>query len=236
MGIVALTLVGGVWAWIGSGPVRFAVFLLVVGGWLLSLCVHEYAHAMAAYRAGDFSVAAHGYLTLNPLKYSNMLLSVVLPLLFVLLGGIGLPGGAVGIDRSAIRGRLRHSLISAWGPITNLMLGLLLAVPFWFVDSISEHLALWAGLAFLGFLQFTAGILNALPIPGLDGYGIIREWLSAEWQRALDKAAPFGMLVVFGIVWQFGGLFFGVIFGVTDLVGIPSDLIAVGSRAVRFWL
>ncbi len=236
LALVVLTFVGGIWSWSGDGDVRFAVFLLVIGGWLVSLCLHEYAHALSAYHSGDHSVAARGYLTLNPLKYTHVVLSIILPLLFVLLGGIGLPGGAVWIDRGAIRGRLRQSLISAWGPLTNLMLGVALAVPLWFIDVTREHLGFWVGLAFLSFLQFTAGMLNLLPVPGLDGYGIVREWLPVEWRTALDKGQMFGMFIVFGIVWQFGEQFFGLVFGLTDLVGVPSELISAGSRAIRFWL
>ena len=71
------------------------MFIFVIAGWLVSLCLHEFAHAFTAWRFGDHDVAVRGYLTLNPLKYSNPLLSLGLPLLFIALGGIGLPGGAV---------------------------------------------------------------------------------------------------------------------------------------------
>ena len=68
----------------------------------MSLCLHEYAHALVAYRAGDRGVADRGYLTLNPLKYTHPLLSIVLPVVVVMLGGIGLPGGAVWVDHAHI--------------------------------------------------------------------------------------------------------------------------------------
>ncbi len=85
---------------------RFDVFLFVMAGWLVSLCLHEYAHALvAATWAATTSVADRGYLTLNPLKYTHPVLSIVLPVVFLLLGGIGLPGGAVWIDHRHIRGR-----------------------------------------------------------------------------------------------------------------------------------
>jgi len=58
-----------------------------------------------AYSGGDRAVAQRGYLTLNPLKYTHPVLSIVLPLIFVILGGIGLPGGAVWVNHGAIRGR-----------------------------------------------------------------------------------------------------------------------------------
>ncbi|XNL31643.1 site-2 protease family protein [Longispora sp. K20-0274] len=225
-------------AYLGFGSVRFDVFLLVIGGWLVSLCLHEFAHALTAYKGGDHSVAARGYLTLNPLKYTHVLLSIVLPLLFVLLGGIGLPGGAVWIERGAVRGRFRRSMISAVGPAVNIVFGLALAVPFWFDLARIEQRGFWSGLAFLGFLQFTAGLLNLLPIPGLDGYGIIQEYLPHDWRSALDKAQPWGMLFVFALLWwqPANRVFFTVVFFLCDLVGLPTGLVSEGSATIRFWL
>ena len=99
LGIVALTLAGGGLAWFCGDaiePLSYgAVFVLVVAGWLVSLCLHEFGHAYTAWKFGDHDIAVRGYLTLNPLKYSNPMLSLGLPLLFIALGGIGLPGGAV---------------------------------------------------------------------------------------------------------------------------------------------
>ena len=48
------------------------------------------------------------------------------------------------------------------------------------------HAVFWAGMAFLGFLQVTALLLNLLPIPGLDGYSALEPHLSPETQRALE--------------------------------------------------
>lgn len=93
--IVAITVAGGCWPgwlpkprgrWPTSG-VHLRHRRLVV-----SLCLHEFGHAYTAWRFGDHDVAIRGYLTLNPLKYTSPLLSLALPLLFIALGGIGLPG------------------------------------------------------------------------------------------------------------------------------------------------
>ena len=83
--LVALFLTSGWMTWAEFGNVRLDVFLFVVSGWLVSLCLHEYAHAVVAFMAGDRNVAHRGYLTLNPLKYSHPLLSIVLPVVVVLL-------------------------------------------------------------------------------------------------------------------------------------------------------
>ena len=58
-------------------------FLVVLIGWIFSLSLHEFAHALVAYYGGDTSVRDKGYLTFNPLKYTHPLYSIALPLLFL---------------------------------------------------------------------------------------------------------------------------------------------------------
>ena len=90
--------------------------LLVLGGWAVSLCLHEFGHAYVAYRAGDRSVRDKGYLTLDIRRYTDVGLSFVLPVVFLLLGGIPLPGGAVWIEHGRIRSRAMRTLVSLAGP------------------------------------------------------------------------------------------------------------------------
>ena len=97
----------------------------MIAGWLVSLCLHEFGHAYTAWRFGDRDVAVRGYLTLNPLKYTHPLLSLGLPLLFIALGGIGLPGGAVYVRTSCMTPR-QPTLVSLAGPAANLLLAVLL--------------------------------------------------------------------------------------------------------------
>ena len=125
-------------------PLAYAgVFLFVIAGWVVSLCLHEFGHAYTAWRFGDHDVAARGYLTLNPLKYSSPLLSLGLPLLFIALGGIGLPGGAVYIRTGLMTPRQR-TLVSLAGPLANLVLAvLLLGAARLFYDP--KHAVFWAG-------------------------------------------------------------------------------------------
>ena len=173
----------------------------MTAAWIVSLCLHEYAHARTALHSGDISIGAKGYLTLNPLKYTHALLSIVLPVIFVIMGGIGLPGGAVFIERGRIRGRWRHSLISAAGPLTNVLFAVVCTAPFW-LDALNGVPDTFRyALGFLALLQVTAAILNFLPVPGLDGYGVIEPWLSHSFRRQVEPFAPFGLLAVFGILW-----------------------------------
>jgi Zn-dependent protease len=238
VGLLALCAGGGWLAWMGAGGARAGVFLLVVAGWLVSLCLHEYAHARTAYHSGDTSVAEKGYLTLNPLRYSDIGLSIVMPVLFVLLGGIGLPGGAVWVDRARIPGRLRHTLVSAAGPLVNVALAVavLLAVSRIALDS-GTHLEFWAALAFLGFLQVTAALLNLLPVPGLDGFGIVEPWLPRAWVRAAGQVSGYGVLILFALLFipSVNREFFDLVYRATDAFGVPSFLIDLGQRLFQFW-
>ncbi|MEU9743184.1 site-2 protease family protein [Micromonospora chersina] len=237
LALVAVFVASGVMTWNRFGNVRFDVFLFVVSGWLISLCLHEYAHAVVAYRAGDRDIAHRGYLTLNPLKYTNPLLSIVLPVVVVLLGGIGLPGGAVWVDRHAIPGRLRHTLVSLAGPATNVLFTLLLVLAVRIGLGVGGPLEFWAGVGLLAFLQLTASVLNLLPVPGLDGGNMIQPWLSPEYRRMYDLFAPYGFILLFALLWspRIGNWFFGAVFDVADFLGLPPHLYVLGLELIRFW-
>jgi Zn-dependent protease len=238
LALVALTGLGAWMAWTGAGDPRLGVFVLVTGGWVVSLCLHEFAHALAAYRAGDHSVADKGYLGLNPLRYTDAMLSIVLPLVFVVLGGIGLPGGAVWIDHGRIPGRLRHSLVSAAGPLVNVVLAAVLLVAVGrLAPAMPERSVFWAGLAFLAILQVSASLLNLLPVPGLDGFGIVEPWLPPAWSERAAGVGPFGILVVFALLWvpQVNQGFFGLVDAVARAAEVEPILAELGQALFRFW-
>ncbi|KAB2345969.1 site-2 protease family protein [Actinomadura rudentiformis] len=225
LAIVGATILFGLMAWrygnVMDRPARLAVFGFVIAAWILTLCVHEFGHAYLAYRSGDHSVATRGYLTLNPTKYADVTLSFLIPVLFILLGGIGLPGGAVWIDRHVIPGKIRHSLISAAGPLSNVLFAIMLAVVFKnFADK--GHGVFWSALAFLAFLQVTAAILNLLPIPGLDGFGIIEPYLPRRWVDQANAYGGYVFLALIALLWigPINEAFFDVIYNVTDALGL----------------
>ncbi|GAU69434.1 putative peptidase M50 family protein [Streptomyces sp. NBRC 110611] len=239
LALVAVLVVSGWAVWSGTLAANpgFAVFLFVVSGWVVSLCLHEYAHARTALHSGDISVAAKGYLTLNPLKYTHALLSIVLPVLFVIMGGIGLPGGAVFIERGRIQGRWRHSLISAAGPLTNVLFAVVCTAPFWLHALDGVPAAFRFALAFLALLQVTAAILNFLPVPGLDGYGVLEPWLSPKLRRQVAPFAPFGLLAVFGLLWvpEVNRVFFDFVDTVLGGLGVSPVDTYIGQQLFRFW-
>jgi hypothetical protein len=127
--VFTTAMAGFLWFEIGNNPQLF-MFAFIIGGWIISLCLHEFGHAVTAFWGGDESVEDKGYLTLNPLKYTHPIISIVIPLIMVLMGGIGFPGGAVYIDIHALRKPWYRSLVSAAGPFANFICLLLLALPF----------------------------------------------------------------------------------------------------------
>ncbi len=137
----------------GADPIGVWVFAVVLGGWVITLCLHEFAHAAVSYLGGDTSVRARGYLTLNPLRYTDLAYSVIIPILLLAVGGIPLPGGAVLVEPGRLRRRWYASLVSAAGPATNMVAGVVLAViGAGFTDRRSG-----AALSYLALLQFVAG-------------------------------------------------------------------------------
>ncbi|MGW2257658.1 site-2 protease family protein [Streptomyces sp. NPDC001780] len=238
LGIAAVTAVAGWAVWTDfAANAGIAVFLFVTGAWIVSLCLHEYAHARTALHSGDISIGAKGYLTLNPLKYTHALLSIVLPVIFMIMGGIGLPGGAVFIERHRIRGRWRHSLISAAGPLTNVLFALVCTAPFWLGALDGVPAGFRYALGFLALLQVTAAILNFLPVPGLDGYGVLEPWLSHKIRRQVEPLAPFGLLLVFIVLFipEVNAAFFDAIDAILSALGVRDVDSYCGQNLFRFW-
>lgn len=231
--VVAATAGAGIAIQLGASPVGVWVFLLVLGGWVITLCLHEFAHALVALAGGDTSVRARGYLTLNPARYTDVAYSVVIPIVLLAVGGIPLPGGAVLVEPGRLRRRWYASLVSAAGPATNLIAGVVLsAVSAQFVS------ALGAALSFLALLQFVAGILNLLPVPGFDGFGILEPYLSRRFTERIRPVRPWLPLVVFAILWSVPGAsswLFEAGYRLLDLAGGSPFLAQVGAGLFRFW-
>ncbi|HEV2236542.1 MAG TPA: site-2 protease family protein [Ktedonobacterales bacterium] len=216
-----------------------ATFLFVLVGWFFSLTLHEFSHAATAFLSGDRSYSTRRYLSGNPLNYIHPVLSILLPLLFVVMGGIGLPGGAVYLQRGLIRSPGRRAAISAAGPAANLVCLLLLAALDQF-GSATHLLTIeaQAAVAFLAFLQGTAVLLNLIPIPGLDGYGVIEPYLSYQLRQTFEAVRPYGFIIIFLLFWTvpvFNQAFFGLVERVLAVAQFDPLLWQIGYFDFRFW-
>ena len=217
---------------------RFAVFPFVVAGWLISLCLHEFGHAIVAYGSGDLSVRDKGYLTLDPLRYTDLQFSILWPLVLLAIGGIGLPGGAVYVNMWVLRSPGHRALVSAAGPLATLLVLILLLVVLHAAEDSLAVTPLYAALAFLAFLQLTAVVLNLLPVPGIDGWGIIEPWLpSALREKGMRAArlAPALLLVSFLFIPAVPKIFWRLVFGLSGMIGLDFESALDGLQLFQFW-
>lgn len=213
---------------------NFLTFFVVLGGWVFSLCLHEFSHALVAYWGGDWTVREKGYLTFNPLKYTHPVYSLLLPLLFLVMGGIGLPGGAVYIETWRLRNEYWRSAMSLAGPMANLLVAFVLALVL-NVTSIGAT-AIGPGLAFLAYLQIMAVVLNLIPVPPFDGYGVIEPFLPDGIRMQVAQVRGGFIWIVFLVLWfvPLAGRALGlVIITITGILGISPSLISAGLEQFR---
>jgi Zn-dependent protease len=214
-------------------------FIIVCIGWVFSVCLHEFAHAAVAYLGGDRTVAQKGYLTLNPVRYAHPVYSLAMPMLFLVLGGIGLPGGAVYIEDRLLRSRGWRTAVSLAGPAASAGVMVLLALPFLLgVFPANDHGSRACCVAFLAGLQASAVVLNLLPIPPLDGFQAISPWLPVHVSRKMlmhGNALFFVFLAAMWFVPDVAHAYWRVVWAITKPLGIQPIQVAMGWEQFRFW-
>jgi Zn-dependent protease len=150
--------------------------LVAVGIFLLvGFPVHEFSHALAAYRLGDGTAKLFGRLTLNPIVHLDPLGSLLL-VASALLGGFFIGWAKpTPVNPSMLRGgRRAEAWVAAAGPVSNIimaMLGALVVRVFVAFDLVNSDAALFvANVVFMFvFINVALFIFNLIPIPPLDG-------------------------------------------------------------------
>jgi len=149
---------------------------------VLSLSVHEYAHAWMAFRLGDDTASREGRLTLNPMAHIDVFGTLLIPAINVLLGGFALIGWAKPVPVRPVRFnrkvtmRVGMILTAVAGPLSNLMMAvasiglaalLIRVAPEWLMGDRPTGLAKLLQAMFI--LNIGLFIFNLLPLPPLDG-------------------------------------------------------------------
>jgi Zn-dependent protease len=188
----------------------FIAFLVL----LFSLTVHEAAHAWAADRRGDPTARQLGRLSLNPMAHIDPWGTVVFPLV-AMFAHLPIIGWAkpVPIDVRRLKNyRIDSMLIAGAGPASNLLLALVASVALRFfpldqVVSMGDGVAPALVVLFARLLQINLllAIFNLLPIPPLDGAGVLAGLLPNRVADAFDHLRPYGFLLLYGLM--FTGLF-----------------------------
>lgn len=211
-------------------------FAIVLFGWIFSLCLHEFSHALVAYLGGDYTVREKGYLTFNPLKYTHPLFSLILPVLFLLMGGIGLPGGAVYIERWRIRDRFMLSAMSLAGPASNLLVAIILGLGLRFWPSIDERFL--PGLSFLLVLQVSAVLFNLIPLPPFDGYSVLEPFLHPVVREQFDRFRGVTIWIILLAFWYvpfISDTFWEGVYNFSTILGVNWSWVVAGLERFRFW-
>lgn len=178
--------------------------ITVIVAWVFSVCMHEFGHAITAYMGGDTTVKDKGYLTLNPIVYFSSATTLVLPLLILLIGGIPFPGAAVAINTTKLRNRVWQSAVSAAGPFFTFLFIIGITIMFEMLPGMRDTIGdahvysiIKDTLSVLIYLQIFMLILNLLPIPPLDGWGIIEPWLPEAARRKSREIGNGGFAILF---------------------------------------
>jgi Zn-dependent protease len=217
---------------------RLAMWIPLV----LSLTVHEWAHAMSAYRLGDDTAEREGRLTLNPLVHLDLVGTVLLPL-------IGIPFGwakPVPVNPARFRRDVNMRTGMMWtaaaGPLSNIVLAfvcvllLMLTVRFrpdLFSAALSEASLFeksWVPLLRQAMgINLALAIFNAIPIPPLDGSRVVDGLMPLRHRAAWERFCGYGPLLLLGVMFlpQMVGF---------SLIGVPMQMAYSGMTQLAAWL
>jgi Zn-dependent protease len=176
---------------------------------VLSLTVHEFAHAWSAWKLGDDTAERQGRLTLDPMAHIDPIGTLLLPLL-------GIPFGwakPVPVNPARFRRDVNMStgmmLTAAAGPLSNVLLALASAVSFgltlrWAPHVMVENPGLQQFLLMVMFMNVGLALFNMLPVPPLDGSRVVEGLLPYRLRGAWEKVLMAGPFLLLGVVF-FGG-------------------------------
>jgi Zn-dependent protease len=172
---------------------------------ILSLGVHEAAHAYVADRCGDGTAREEGRLTLNPMAHIDPFMTIILPLILYMTSGF-IFGGARPVPVNPMR--LRHplrdmSLVALAGPASNLVLALLFSVAW-------KSMVYWGGMPTSALaprvmemaltFNIILAIFNMIPIPPLDGSRVMAYLLPNHMRESYVSLERFGLMIVLLLV------------------------------------
>ncbi|NOY78037.1 MAG: site-2 protease family protein [Calditrichaeota bacterium] len=178
---------------------------------LFSIIIHECAHGVAAYRAGDPTAKMMGRITLNPIPHIDIMGSIIVPLLFLLTPTNILFGWAkpVPVNPANFRNRKRDEMIvSAAGPASNIALSLIFLVLTILTIGLFQALHLSPNFIRRYFNVMASGMLinlvlaffNLIPIPPLDGSHILENILPPRGRVFMARLQPYGFFILLIII------------------------------------
>lgn len=186
-------------------------FLTFLPMFIISIAVHEFAHAIMAFKFGDDTAKKQGRLTLNPIKHADLVGTIIMPLASF-ASGFALIGWAkpVPVDISNFKNAYRDdAIVSFAGPLSNFILAVLFFVCFLLLVNSSTPVSdniiniFWYGVFFNIFLF----AFNLIPIPPLDGSHILFDLFPNRFTAKLMSLGLYGSLIlllfIYSPLWGF---------------------------------
>ena len=186
-------------------PIAIAVAIML----LVGFPVHEFSHALAAYRLGDSTAKLFGRLTLNPIAHFDPLGGILLAVTFIGSGGAFGFGWAkpTPVNPSNLEGGRRgEAIVAAAGPLSNLVLAAIAALPLRYILSsptlaASVPLLVIQVLGTFVLINLVLMVFNLFPIPPLDGSKVLFALMPAQtawkWRPVLEQYGFILLLIVF---------------------------------------
>lgn len=201
---------------LGFKIVDFAIQIAVI---LFAISFHESAHAWSALKFGDTTARDLGRISLNPIRHLDPFGSVLLPIMmYVLSGGRFIFAAAkpTPVNLANTKNpRLANLVVSGAGPVSNFLLagvavGALLVIKAAAPESIRQLFFAVQGATFapgalapltyvlfqFALVNVLLGVFNLIPIPPLDGSGVLVSVVGAPAARVYQTIAPFGFLIL----------------------------------------
>ena len=177
---------------------------------VLSVCVHEYGHAIVADKLGDRLPRSQGRTTLNPLAHADPIGTVAFPLISLVVthgGSMGFGWGKpVMVNPTAFTRKLQmrtaHMMVALAGPAMNVLLGMIITVAHLIATKQGWVTQLEVHNAFMtaGLLNFGLAIFNCIPAPPLDGGAILEGLLPHKYVAKYQEISVYGPFVLLAVI------------------------------------
>ena len=169
---------------------QIAWILFSIPSILIASTVHEYAHAYAAYKLGDYTAKMNGRMTLNPIAHIDPV-GAIMMILFRFGWSKPVPVNEYNFKNPVVG----TAITSFAGPFSNLLLAAIMAIPLRIIVASSPDTFGFLGTFLLIFIlvNISLTVFNLLPIPPLDGSKILRAFLPESLRQYWEGFQRYGM-------------------------------------------